>query len=74
MAADEPIQLTVFPREEGPAQFLYKRLTGTESEDDGVSVTSLGHAIEVAQPMLQRIQAALDSPGLLTMPPIGQPR
>ncbi|HEV2099443.1 MAG TPA: signal peptide peptidase SppA [Stellaceae bacterium] len=74
MGADEPIQLTVFPREEGLAQFFYKRLTGTESEDDSASVTALEHAIELAQPLLQRIEAALDSPGILTMPPIGQPR
>src|SRR5271169_2311891 len=72
--ADEPIQLTVFPREEGPVQLLYNRLTGKEREDDTLGITSLGRAIEAAQPLLQRIEAALDSPGILTMPPIGQPR
>ena len=74
IAADEPVQLTVFPREEGPAQFLYHRLTGKEPDDDSVGVTSLGHAIEAARPLLQRIEAALDSPGVLTMPAIDQPR
>ena len=72
--ADEPIQLIVFPREEGPVQLLYNRLTGKEREDDTLGITSLGRAIEAAQPLLQRIEAALDSPGILTMPPIGQPR
>ena len=72
--ADESIQLTVFPREEGPVQFLYDRLTGKEREDDTLGLGSLGRAIEAAQPLLQRIEAALDSPGVLTMPPIAQPR
>ena len=70
----QPIQLTVFPREEGPVQFLYDRLTGKEREDDTLGLGSLGRAIEAAQPLLQRIEAALDGPGVLTMPPIAQPR
>ncbi len=72
--SDEPIQLTVFPREEGPVQFLYDRLTGKERENDTLGLGSLGRAIEAAQPLLQRIEAVLDSPGILTMPPIAQPR
>jgi protease IV len=72
--ADESIQLTVFPREEGPVQFLYDRLTGKGRDDDTLSMTSLGRAIEAAQPLLQQIEAVLDSPGILTMPAIGQPR
>jgi protease-4 len=71
---EAPTQLTVFPREEGPVEFLYDRLTGKEREDDNLGVSSLGRAIEAAQPLLQRIEAVLDSPGILTMPPIGQPR
>ncbi len=67
---DAPFQLTVFPREEGPVAFLYRHLAGDEREDDGPGVSSLGHAIEV----LQRIAAIIDGPGVLTMPPIGQPR
>jgi protease IV len=74
LPADEPIQLTVFPREEGPVQFVYDRITGKEREEDTLGLSSLGRAIERAQPLLQRIDAALDGPGILTMPPISQPR
>jgi protease IV len=72
--AGEPIQLTVFPREEGLAELLFDRLTGKESDSSNPGVSTLGRAIEAAQPLLQRIEAALDSPGILTMPPIGQPK
>jgi protease IV len=72
--ADEPIQLTVFPREEGPAQFLYNRLTGRGREDDTLRATSLGGAIDAVQPLLQRIEALLDNTGILVMPPLSQPR
>jgi protease IV len=74
ISPDAPIQLTVFPRREGPAAILYDRLTGKEREDDNVGVSSLGRAIEEVQPLLQRVEAALDSPGMLIMPPIDQPR
>jgi protease-4 len=72
--AEAPIQLTVFPREEGLLQFLYDRLTGKEREENGIGVTALGRAVEIAQPLLQRIQAVLDGSGLLVMSPFGEPR
>ena len=72
--ADTPVQLTVFPREEGLVKFLYDRLTGQERADDDIGVTALGRAIEAAQPILQRIEALVDDTGILMMPPVGQPR
>ncbi len=70
-----PIQLTVFPRHEGPAEFLYKRLTGREREDDdNLGVSSLARAVEAAAPVLQRIETVFGASGVLTMPPIGEPR
>ena len=73
--ADAPIELTVFPREEGPSQFLYNRLTGSEREDNNIGVTALGRADrERRSRLLQRIEAVLDGTGMLTMPPFGQPR
>jgi protease-4 len=74
IAPDAPIQLTVFPREEGPAEFIYKRLTGKEREDDDVGLSSVGRTIEAVRPLLQRIEAVLANPGVLIMAPIGQPR
>ncbi|HEY2539571.1 MAG TPA: signal peptide peptidase SppA, partial [Stellaceae bacterium] len=66
--AGTAVQLTVFPREEGIAQILYERLTGKELEDNDVGVTTLGRAIEAAQPVLDRIVALLDNTGVLIMP------
>ncbi len=74
MAPGAPIQLTVFPREEGPGQFLYNRLTGREREDNDLGVSALARAVELVAPLLQRIDAVLGTSGVLTMPPIGEPR
>ena len=74
ISADSPIQMTVFPREQSLADYLYERLTGKEREDDDIGVTALGQIIEAAQPLLERIQAVLVDPGILIMPPISQPR
>jgi len=72
--AAAPVQLTVFPREEGLAAFLYDRLTGKERDDNDIGVTALGRAIEAAQPILERIEALLHNTSILIMPPLGQPR
>ncbi len=74
ISPDAPIQMTVFPREQSLADYVYERLTGKEREDDDIGVTALGQIIEAAQPMLERIQAVLVDPGILIMPPISQPR
>jgi protease-4 len=72
---EAPFTLTVFPREEGPAELLYNRLTGKDRErDDGtVSSGSLERSLKAVQPLLQRLEAILD-PGVLTMPPLGPVR
>ena len=74
IAPDAPIQLTEFPREKGPIALLYDRLTGRKPEINGLVGGALGRTIEAAQPLFQRIEALIDTPGVLTMPPIGQPR
>ena len=73
---EAPVTVTVFPREKGLAEILYDRLGGKdrESEDDSVSSGSIEHSLRAIQPLLQRLEAILDSPGVLTMPPIGPPR
>jgi protease IV len=72
---EAPFTLTVFPREEGPAELLYNRLTGKDRErDEGtVSSGSIEHSLKTLQPLLQRLEAILD-PGVLTMPPLGPMR
>jgi protease IV len=71
--AGAPVQLTVFPREEGLAEGLYRRLTGRPREDEDIGVASLGRAIDAARPVVERLEAVLDSPAVLLMQPIGEP-
>src|SRR5205814_2076610 len=70
---EAPFTLTVFPREETLPELLYKRLTGEDRERDagGITSTSIEHSLKAMQPLLQRLEAVLDSPGVLTMPPLG---
>ena len=63
--ADAPVELTVFPRREGLAAYLYDRLTGKERDDNDIGVTALGRAIEAAQPMVERIEAVLDNSAIV---------
>lgn len=72
--ADAPVELTVFPRERGLAERIYDRLTGQRPEDAGVGAGALGRGIELLQPLVQRLEAIVEAPGILTMPPIGPPR
>jgi protease-4 len=73
---EAPFALTVFPREEGPAELIYNRLTGKDRErDDGdVNSGSIERALKAVQPVLQRLELLLDSPGVLTMPPLAPVR
>src|ERR1700732_2909489 len=70
---DAPFTLTVFPREEGPAELLYNRLFGKDRDGEDGSGTSgsVERSLKAVQPLLQRLEAILDTPGVLTMPPIG---
>jgi protease-4 len=71
--ADAPVELTVFPREEGLLELVYNRLRGREREAAGTSAIERG--IEAVQPLLRRLDLLLrEEPGLLTMPAIGAPR
>jgi protease IV len=74
LPADAPFALTVFPREESPAELIYNRLMGKEREDGSVSSGSIERSLKAVQPLLERLEIALDSPGVLTMPPIGPVR
>src|SRR5271165_78330 len=73
---EAPFTLTVFPREEGPAELLYNRLSGKDRErDDGsISSGSIERTLKAVQPLLQRLEILLDTPGVLTMPQMGQPK
>src|SRR5215471_10896711 len=73
ISAEASVTLTVFPREKGVAELLYDRLAGKdrESEDGIASSGSIEHSLKAIQPLLQRLEAILDSPVVLMMPPLG---
>jgi protease IV len=76
MPPDAPFTLTVFPREETLPELIYDRLSGKdrEREDGGVGSGSIERSLKAVQPLLQRLETLVDTPGVLTMQPIGQPK
>jgi protease IV len=72
---DAPFKLTVFPREETLPELLYKRLAGKDHDrDDGATSGAIERSLKALQPLMQNLQSLLDTPGVLTMPPIGEMR
>jgi protease IV len=71
---EAPVTLTVFPREETLPEVIYNRLTGKEREDGTVSSGAVERSLKAVQPLLQRLETLLDTPGVLTMPTIGEPK
>jgi len=73
---DAPFTLAVFPREETLPELIYDRLSGKdrEREDGSVGAGSIERSLKAVQPLLQRLETVLDTPGVLTMPPIGEPK
>lgn len=70
---EAPVTLTVFPREESLAELLYNRVTGKGRERDDGTVNSgaIERSLRAVQPLLQRLELILDTPGVLTMPSLG---
>jgi protease IV len=73
---EAPVTLTVFPREETLPELIYNRLTGKdrEREDGSVSSGAIERSLKTVRPLLQRLETLLDTPGVLTMPSIGEPK
>ena len=71
---DAPITLTVFPREETLPDLIYNPLTGKEREVGSVTSGAIERSLKAVQPLLQRLETLLDTPGVLTMPRIGGPK
>jgi protease IV len=71
---DAPVTLTVFPREETLPELIYNRLSGKEREDGSLGSGTIERSLKAVQPLLQRLETILDTPGVLTMPPIGPVR
>ena len=70
---DAPVKLTVFPAEKDPLESIYERLFAgnRDGEEGGVSSGSIERSLKTLEPLLQRLDALRDSPGVLIMPAIG---
>ncbi len=70
---DAPVKLTVFPAEKDPLESIYERLFAgnRDGEEGGASSGSIERSLNTLEPLLQRLDALLDSPGALIMPAIG---
>jgi protease-4 len=71
---EAPVKLTVFPREKQPLELLYERLSGKDSDESGTAAGSIERSLRAVAPLVQHLDALLDSPVLLMMPAIGAPR
>jgi protease-4 len=70
---DAPVKLTAFPAEKDPFESIYERLFAgnRDGEEGGVSSGSIERSLKTLEPLLQRLDALRDSPGVLIMPAIG---
>jgi protease IV len=74
LPAEASVQLTVFPRQKEPLELIYDRLAGKDTDDGAAASGAIERSLKMAGPLLQRLDALLDSPVLLMMPVIGAPR
>jgi protease IV len=74
MPPEAPVKLTVFPREKTPLELIYDRLSGKDTDEGGAASGSIERSLRAFAPLVQHLDALLDSPVLLMMPAIGAPR
>lgn len=74
LPADASVQLTVFPRQKDPFELLYDRLAGKDSDESAAAPGAIERSLKAVGPLVQQLDALLDSPVLLMMPAIGTPR
>jgi protease-4 len=68
---DAPVTLTVFPAEKDPFESIYERLFGKDGEGGGASSGAIERSLKTLEPLLQRLDALRDGPGVVIMPAIG---
>jgi protease IV len=74
LPAEASVQLTVFPRQKDPLELIYDRLTGNDTEDGTAASGAIERSLKAVGPLVQQLDALLDSPVLLLMPEIAPPR
>jgi protease-4 len=69
--SDAPVKLTVFPAEKDPFESIYERLFAKDGEEGSASSGSIERSLKTLEPLLQRLDALREGPGVLIMPAIG---
>jgi hypothetical protein len=64
----------VFPREKPPLELIFDRLSGKDTDEGGAASGAIERSLRAVAPLIQHLDALLDSPVLLMMPAIGAPR
>ena len=70
---DAPIDVVVYPRQRGLTAALVARLRGDES-DETSALSGLQHGLAAMRMLVAAVQMAIEDPGILRMPPIGDIR
>ena len=70
---DAPIDIVVYPRERGVMTALFDRLFGRD-EDDTNAAGAFERGLTALRMLIATTEAAIDAPGVLRMPPIGDIR
>jgi protease IV len=74
MPPEASVKLTVFPREKPPLELIFDRLSGKDTDEGGAASGAIERSLRAVAPLIQHLDALLDSPVLLMMPAIGAPR
>jgi protease IV len=69
IAPNAPVELAVYPRPQGPIEFLYDRLSG-QQRGDGGGAGAVGRAAAALAPLMARLDAFFGGPVLALMPPL----
>jgi len=64
----------VFPREKQPLELIFERLAGKDTDEGGAAAGSIERSLRAVAPLVEHVEALLDNPGVLMMPPIGSVR
>ena len=74
ISPEAPVKLTVFPREKQPLELIFERLAGKDTDEGGAAAGSIERSLRAVAPLVEHVEALLDNPGVLMMPPIGSVR
>jgi len=73
LAPNAPLNVVIYPRERGVGAVLLARLRGDDSDEIG-AVAALRHGLATLRRLIAAVDAVIDDPGLLRMPPVGDIR